>query len=105
MTDVIICASIVTLADDEPVNRLHLPGGLVQHGFHLVYLISTKVDHSEMNLAVLLDAHFSESKNTKTHYTNKHIRSTSILIHPEIATNYLFTDKDNNYIHTCETSL
>ena len=50
---------------------LHLPGGLVQHGFHLVYLISTKVDHSEMNPAVQLDANFSEpekeKKNTHTH--------------------------------------
>ena len=44
---------------------LHLPGGLVQHGFHLVNLILTKVDHGEMNPAVLLDANFSEPKKKK----------------------------------------
>lgn len=39
-----------------------LPGGLIQHSFHLVYLISTEVDNSEVNPAVLVDAHFSEPK-------------------------------------------
>lgn len=42
-----------------------LPCGLVQRGFHLVYLISTKVDNGEMNSAILLDAHFSEAKTHK----------------------------------------
>lgn len=39
-----------------------LPCGLVQHGFHLLYLISTEVNHGEMNPAILLDAHFSKRK-------------------------------------------
>lgn len=44
---------------------LAVPGGLIQHSLHLVNLISTKVDHSEVNPAVLLDANFSEPKHTK----------------------------------------
>lgn len=45
-----------------------LPGGLVQRGLHLVYLIPTEVDDSEMNPAVLLDAHFSEPTTHKEAY-------------------------------------
>jgi len=45
-----------------------LPGGLIQHSFNLVYLISTKVDNSEMNPAVLLNAHFSKPKRQTNNY-------------------------------------
>lgn len=37
-----------------------VPGGLIQHGFHLIDLVSTEVDHSEVDPAVLSDAHFSK---------------------------------------------
>lgn len=50
-----------------------LPGGLVQHRFHLVYLISTKVDNGKVNPAILLDAHLPETmKNIGMVYTPEH---------------------------------
>lgn len=39
-----------------------VPGGLIQHSLHLIDLISTEVDHSEVDPAVLSKAHFSKSK-------------------------------------------
>lgn len=43
-------------------SQLQVPGRLVQHGFNLVYLIPTEVDHSEVNPAVLPDTHVPEPK-------------------------------------------
>lgn len=39
-----------------------VPGGLIQHSLHLIDLISTEVDHSEVDPAVLSDAYFPKPK-------------------------------------------
>lgn len=51
---------------------LFLPAGLVQYCFHLVDLISTKVDHSEMNPVVMLNAHLSEQQPKNRHINTYH---------------------------------
>lgn len=71
--------------DKKKINKLFififLPAGLVQYCFHLVDLISTKVDHGEMNPVIMLNAHLSEQQPK-----NRRINTSSPIMKQETAT-------------------